>query len=251
MEKYIDYDLLFTFPNTINKNLDDIIGSYQFRDINSFLKFNLLNKKTNIYIGIIGNNFEQKNKLLYKLFDNQLKGEIDLNYDKQSVLKINFIIINNNPEFSNGLIILEALYSKEENEYSKKQKKYLSDFIYNKSDFILNFNDKNEDNININKKIFYICNYQTDIINYLNSYYQFKYENKQSFKLYYNEKDNDDPLNKYSINFLNENIYDTAPINKETNIFEDIKTIKNIFQQKKEIEIYTVTNHIYMKIVEE
>ena len=251
MEKYIDYDLLFTFPNTINKNLDDIIGSYQFRDINSFLKFNSLNKKTNIYIGIIGNNDEQKNKLLYKLFENQLKGEIDLNYDKQSILKINFIIIDNNTEFSNGIIILEALYSKEENEYSKKQKKFLSDFIYNNSDIILNFNDKNEDNININKKIFYISNYQIDIINYLNNYYQFKYENKNSFKLYYNEKDNDNPLNKYSINFLNENIYDTAPINNETNIFEDIKTIKNIFQQKKEIEIYTVTNHIYMKIVEE
>ena len=251
MEKYIDYDLLFTFPNTINKNLDDIIGSYQFRDINSFLKFNSLNKKTNIYIGIIGNNDEQKNKLLYKLFENQLKGEIDLNFDKQSILKINFIIIDNNTEFSNGIIILEALYSKEENEYSKKQKKFLSDFIYNNSDIILNFNDKNEDNININKKIFYISNYQIDIINYLNNYYQFKYENKNSFKLYYNEKDNDNPLNKYSINFLNENIYDTAPINNETNIFEDIKTIKNIFQQEKEIEIYTITNHLYINIVEE
>jgi hypothetical protein len=251
MEKYIDYDLLFTFPYNIDKNLNDPIGSYQFRDINSFLKFNSLNKKTNIYIGIIGNNDEQKNKLLYKLFENQLKCEIDLNFDKQSILKINFIIIDNNPEFSNGIIILEALYSKEENEYSKKQKKFLSDFIYNNSDIILNFNDKNEDNININKKIFYISNYQIDIINYLNNYYQFKYENKNSFKLYYNEKDNDNPLNKYSINFLNENIYDTAPLNKETNIFEDIKTIKNIFQQEKEIEIYTITNHIYINIVEE
>ena len=251
MEKYIDYDLLFTFPNNIDKNLNDPIGSYQFRDINSFLKFNSLNKKTNIYIGIIGNNDEQKNKLLYKLFENQLKGEIDLNFDKQSILKINFIIIDNNTEFSNGIIILEALYSKEENEYSKKQKKFLSDFIYNNSDIILNFNDKNEDNININKKIFYISNYQIDIINYLNNYYQFKYENKNSFKLYYNEKDNDNPLNKYSINFLNENIYDTAPINNETNIFEDIKTIKNIFQQEKEIEIYTITNHLYINIVEE
>ena len=251
MEKYIDYDLLFTFPNNIDKHLNDPIGRYQFRDINSFLKFNSLNKKTNIYIGIIGNNDEQKNKLLYKLFENQLKGEIDLNFDKQSILKINFIIIDNNTEFSNGIIILEALYSKEENEYSKKQKKFLSDFIYNNSDIILNFNDKNEDNININKKIFYISNYQIDIINYLNNYYQFKYENKNSFKLYYNEKDNDNPLNKYSINFLNENIYDTAPINNETNIFEDIKTIKNIFQQEKEIEIYTITNHLYINIVEE
>ena len=188
---------------------------------------------------------------MYKLFENQLKGEIDLNFDKQSILKINFIIIDNNTEFSNGIIILEALYSKEENEYSKKQKKFLSDFIYNNSDIILNFNDKNEDNININKKIFYISNYQIDIINYLNNYYQFKYENKNSFKLYYNEKDNDNPLNKYSINFLNENIYDTAPINNETNIFEDIKTIKNIFQQEKEIEIYTITNHLYINIVEE
>ena len=171
MEKYIDYDLLFTFPNSINQDFKEPIGTYQFKDINSFLKFNKLNKKANIYIGIIGNNFELKNKLLFELFNNQLKGEINLNYDKQSILKINFMTSNNNLEFYNGIILLEALYSKEENEYSKEQKKFLIDFIYNKSDFILNFNEKNEDNLDINKKIFYICNYPIDIINYLNNYF--------------------------------------------------------------------------------
>ena len=251
MEKYIDYDLLFTFPNSINQDFKEPIGTYQFKDINSFLKFNKLNKKANIYIGIIGNNFELKNKLLFELFNNQLKGEINLNYDKQSILKINFMTSNNNLEFYNGIILLEALYSKEENEYSKEQKKFLIDFIYNKSDFILNFNEKNEDNLDINKKIFYICNYPIDIINYLNNYFQFKYEDKKSFKISFNDKDNENPLNKYSINFLNEIIYDTAPLNKETNIFEEIKTIKNLFQKKKKIEIYTITNHLYIDTVEE
>ena len=232
------YYLLFIFPNE-KEDFDKFGVSYQFENMNSYICFDLLNqRKNNIFIGKIGDNFD--NKLISELFGEKTISPLNMN---KCILKITFFNHNlnyENSELIKGIILLEGYYPNELNDFSKSIKEFIESFIKNISDIILYFNS-NIDNA-IKGKQFLIKNEGIILPDYLNKLFEYKYENKNQCDLYYY---NNNDINIHTIKFLKENIYTLDLINKEeNNIINLFKTslIKHFNLEK----IFSFGNHIYI-----
>ena len=229
--------LLFIFPNE-KEDFDKFGINYQFQNMNSYICFDLLNqRKNNIFIGKIGDNFD--NKLISELFGEKIILPLNMN---KCILKITFLnnILNfENSELIKGIILLEGYYPNELNDFSKSIKEFIESFIKNISDIILYFNS-NIDNA-IKGKQFLIKNEGIILPDYLNT--QSPIPNPQSPipNPHYNNND----INMHTIKFLKENIYNLDLINKEeNNIINLFKTsLIKYFNFEK---IFSFGNHIYI-----
>ena len=107
------YYLLFIFPNE-KEDFDKFGVSYQYENMNSYICFDLLNqRKNNIFIGKIGDNFD--NKLISELFGEKTISPLNMN---KCILKITFLnnnLNNENAELIKGIILLEGYYPNELN----------------------------------------------------------------------------------------------------------------------------------------
>ena len=230
--------LLFIFPNE-KEDFDKFGVSYQFENMNSYICFDLLNqRKNNIFIGKIGDNFD--NKLISELFGEKIILPLNMN---KCILKITFLnnILNfENSELIKGIILLEGYYPNELNDFSKSIKEFIESFIKNISDIILYFNSSIDNSIN--GKQFLIKNEGIILPDYLNKLFEYKYENKNQCDLYYY---NNNDINIHTIKFFQENIYTLDLINKEeNNIINLFKTsLIKYFNFEK---IFSFGNHIYI-----